>query len=104
MEKLPREFLTEIASQYDLSEEQREAFIELFSSQKSQKEIAESLHISDNAFRTRMTGVYQKFQFTGKGPNKQRKLQDFLLTKYKIYANKTEDKEIENNTNIDELV
>ncbi|WP_041229803.1 NACHT domain-containing protein, partial [Rippkaea orientalis] len=104
MEKLPRGFLTEIASQYDLSEEQREAFIELFSSQKSQKEIADSLHISDNAFRTRMTGVYQKFSLGGKEPNKQRKLYDFLLTKYKIYANKTEVNPIESNPNIDELV
>ena len=82
MQPLPRDFLTQIASEYDLSEEQTEVFVEIFSSKRSQQEIADNLHISHNALRTRMTGVYQKFSFGGRVPNKSRKLHDFLFNKY----------------------
>ena len=59
MESFPEEFLRTIARQYDLSEKQEDAFVALFSSNRSQEEAAKSLHISHSAFRTRMTGVYQ---------------------------------------------
>lgn len=82
MQTLPGDFLAEIAREYDLSQEQTEVFIAIFSSKQSQQEIAYAIHISPNALRTRMTGVYQKFSFGGRVPNKSRKLRDFLLTKY----------------------
>jgi predicted NACHT family NTPase/DNA-binding CsgD family transcriptional regulator len=83
MEPFPEEFLAKIASEYELSEEQKEAFIALYTNPgKSQQDLADSLHISHNAFRTRMSGVYQKFSFGGRTPNKSRKLHDLLLKKY----------------------
>ena len=82
MQPLPRDFLTQIAREYDLSEEQTEVFVEIFSSNHTQQEIADNLHISSNALRTRMTGVYTKFSFGGRVPNKSRKLHDFLSKKY----------------------
>ena len=83
MEPLPRSFLKEIARKYDLSEEQATVFIKFFSSNNpSQQEIAESLNISSSAFSTRMTGVYQKFNFKQRKPNKSRLLHDFLWKEF----------------------
>jgi predicted NACHT family NTPase len=83
MESLPRQFLEEIARKYNLSEEQESVFIELFSSNCSQQEIADNLHISKSALTTRMSGVYQKFNYKQKTPNKARQLHDFLVKKHK---------------------
>jgi len=82
MQPLPRNFLTKLAREYDLSPEQEEAFVARFSSKENDVSIAESLYISDNAFRTRMSGVYKKFSIGGRGPGKVRRLHDFLLEKY----------------------
>ncbi|WP_017318574.1 hypothetical protein [Mastigocladopsis repens] len=43
----------------------------------SEQAIAQ-MHISDNAFRTRMSEVYRKFSIGGKEPGKSYKLHDFL--------------------------
>jgi len=102
MQPLPRDFLTQIARKYDLSPEQEEAFVELFSSGRTQKTVAdEVVHISHNAFRTRMTGVYRKFSFSDKAPNKSRKLHDFLLKKYRKW---TPDRTLEDDADTDTLV
>ncbi len=82
MQPLPRDFLTQLAQDYNLTEEQQQAFVERFSSNKNEQEIAETLHITRNAFRTRMTGVYSKFSISGKGPGKARQLHDFLIKKH----------------------
>ncbi|NER50842.1 MAG: signal transduction protein, partial [Symploca sp. SIO1A3] len=82
MQPLPLSFLTKLAREYDLSPEQEDAFVARFSSKENDVSVAESLHISDNAFRTRMSGVYKKFSIGGKGPGKVRRLHDFLLEKY----------------------
>ncbi len=82
MQPLPRDFLTKVAQEYNLTEEQQEAFVERFSSNKNEREIAETIPISHNAFRTRMTGVYNKFSISGKGPGKARQLHDFLIQKH----------------------
>jgi predicted NACHT family NTPase len=84
MQPLPREFLIEMARKYNLSEGQGNAFVELFSSNSNanQQKVAESLNISDGAFRTRMTGVYQKFSLNQKTPNKARLLYDLLFKEY----------------------
>ena len=104
MQPLSRDFLTQIAREYDLSEEQREVFVELFSSKRSQREIADNLHISHNALRTRMTWVYQKFSFGGRVPNKSRKLHDFLFNKYQESQPKSIPNVSANETDIDALV
>ncbi|BAZ28142.1 NACHT domain family protein [Cylindrospermum sp. NIES-4074] len=83
MQRLPRDFLTQMARKYELSPEQEEAFVERFSQNNEDEiELAEVLHITPNAFRTRMTGVYRKFSISGKGPGKFRKLHDFLVDDY----------------------
>ncbi|MGL4498478.1 MAG: NACHT domain-containing protein [Planktothrix sp.] len=82
MQPLPRDFLTQLAQDYNLTEEQQVAFVERFSSNKNEQAIAETLHITRNAFRTRMTGVYSKFSISGKGPGKVRQLHDFLIKKH----------------------
>jgi predicted NACHT family NTPase len=80
MQPLPRNFLTQIARKYELSPEQEEAFVERFNrNNEDEIELAAALHISHNAFRTRMSGVYGKFSISGKGPGKFHKLRDFLL-------------------------
>ena len=104
MQPLPRDFLTQIAREYDLSEEQTEVFVEIFSSNLNQQEIADNLHISPNALRTRMTGVYQKFSFGGRVPNKSRQLHDFLLNKYQKFQHKNITVAPTNKKNIDDLV
>ncbi|MEH2244299.1 NACHT domain-containing protein [Nostoc sp.] len=83
MQPLQRKFLTDVARKYELSPEQEKAFIELYSREnKDERGVAEALYISDNAFRTRMTGVYSKFSIRGKGPGKFSKLRDFLIQEY----------------------
>ncbi len=80
---LPRDFLTQLARRYDLSPEQEEAFVERFGRNgNNELEASEALHISHNAFRTRMTGVYSKFSIPGKAPGKYHKLLSFLTKEY----------------------
>ncbi|HEY9881667.1 MAG TPA: NACHT domain-containing NTPase [Leptolyngbyaceae cyanobacterium] len=79
MQPLPPDFLTKIAREYALSQEQEEAFVALYSSSRSDFEVAEQLCITETALRTRMTGFYSKFSIGGKGPGKRRRLHDFLL-------------------------
>ncbi|MEQ9370119.1 MAG: NACHT domain-containing NTPase [Coleofasciculus chthonoplastes F3-SA18-01] len=85
MQPLTKDFLTQIARDYDLSLEQKEAFVVRFSRQGNESDLADSIYISHNAFRTRMSGVYKKFRIAGKGPGKVRKLHDFLIQKYQAY-------------------
>jgi len=82
MKPLPRDFMTKIAREYKLSSKQEEAFVELFSTGKSELEIAENvLYIFRGAFRTRMTGVYRKFNIgiNANRPTKLYELHNFLL-------------------------
>ncbi|WP_293131147.1 NACHT domain-containing protein [Okeania sp. SIO3I5] len=101
---LPKEFLTDIAREYELSPEQEEVFVEVFSSKKSLSEIAQKFHISDSAFRTRMSNVYKKFSIGGKGPGKRTKLLNFLVDKYRS-SNFSESNQVELSLeNINDLV
>ncbi len=83
MPPLPFDFLTQLASKYDLSPEQKEVFIECFASEKTGWKLAKQLNISHGALRTRMTQVYRKFSIGCKGPSKFYKLRDFLDREYK---------------------
>ncbi|RCJ38379.1 hypothetical protein A6770_13615 [Nostoc minutum NIES-26] len=82
MQSLPRDFLTQIAQKYQLSKEQEDAFVEIYHRGDDELEAAEALSISPSAFRTRMTGVYEKFQIGGRGPGKFYRLQVFLIGEY----------------------
>ncbi len=104
MQPLDKDFLVKIARKYNLSAEQEEVFLELFSTGKSQQAIAEALHISPSALRTRMTGVYQKFSFTDKKPNKSRRLHDWLLKQYQAATSKSAHEAAIDNADIEQLV
>ncbi|NER99196.1 MAG: NACHT domain-containing NTPase [Symploca sp. SIO1B1] len=82
MQLLPSDFLIKLAREYDLSPEQEEAFVVRFSMKENDLSVADFLHISPNAFRTRMSGVYKKFSIGGRRPGKSRLLHDLLLQKY----------------------
>ncbi len=83
MPALPHDFLTEIAHKYALSPEQEAAFVALYSrSDDDELEAAEMLHLSPSTFRSRMSGVYEKFSIGGKGSGKFYKLQVFLMQAY----------------------
>ncbi|MDB9513396.1 NACHT domain-containing protein [Kamptonema animale CS-326] len=72
-----------MADIYNLSPEQKAAFVILFGSKKTELEIATALHISNSAFTTRMSHVYRKFSINGKGPGKYGRLLNFLTTEYR---------------------
>nr|WP_293106912.1 NACHT domain-containing NTPase [Okeania sp. SIO2F4] len=101
---LPKEFLADIATEYELSPKQEKVFVEIFSSEKSDLEIAQKFYISDSAFRTRMSHVYKKFSIGGKGTGKRNKLQNFLVDKYRS-SNFSESNQVERSPeNINDLV
>jgi predicted NACHT family NTPase len=104
MHPLPEDFLNQLASDYDLSPEQKQAFVQRFSTNRDELEAAESLHISPEAFRTRMTGVYNKFSIRGKGPGKFHKLRDFLIREYKKAHPSAIDEAPKSDKDIDVLV
>ncbi len=83
MQPLPADFLAALAKRYDLSPEQTEALIKRLGDKDNEQTDAEALHISVNALRSRMTGVYTKFSIGSGGPGKLRKLHDFLLDEYR---------------------
>ncbi|MBD2121994.1 NACHT domain-containing NTPase [Trichocoleus sp. FACHB-262] len=101
---LPREFLAQIGREKELSSGETEVLTELFGSNKSRQEVADSLHISDSALSTRLGKIYGKFAIKGSGPVKLQKLQDYLvgqLQKWKPAGNAQQD---EAGNDIDALV
>jgi predicted NACHT family NTPase len=80
---LPRDFLMDMARNYVLSPEQKDAFVICFSSNKTELEIATELHITNSALTTRMSHVYKKFSINGKGPGKYGRLLNFLTAEYR---------------------
>jgi predicted NACHT family NTPase len=80
---LSRDFLTQLARKYELSQDQEQAFVTLFSrNDDDELEAADTLNISHSAFRSRLTGVYSKFSISGQGPGKFYRLKNFLLKEY----------------------
>ncbi|PSN14449.1 signal transduction protein [filamentous cyanobacterium CCT1] len=82
MQPLPTDFLATFAKRYDLSPEQTEALIKRLGDKDNEQADADALHITVNALRNRMTGVYTKCSIGGKGPGKLRELYDRLLDEY----------------------
>ena len=96
MQPLPHEFLKEMARQYQLSKEQEEAFIAVWGSKNTQQQVAAILGISHNALRTRLTGVYRKFSFNQKGPNKYLLLYSWLCKEYRKRQSRIAEEKVEN--------
>lgn len=105
MQPLPPDFLIELAKRYELSEEQQEAFVARFSTSADERKVAEVLSISESALGSRMSGVYNKFSISGKGPGKFRKLHDVLLKEFqKNNPSKAALVENVSNNELDDLV
>ncbi len=104
LKPLPIDFLERTAREYALTPEQEDAFVARYSaeSEAGDAEIAEKLHISPSAFRTRMTGVYQKFSFGGKGSDKFYKLGNLLFERHQ--SSDTPEKIQEKPIDIDAIV
>jgi tetratricopeptide (TPR) repeat protein len=103
---LPEEFLSKIADEYGLSEAQREVFTAKFRDDRNDRDLADTLYISDASIRARMTEVYKKFSFEGgKGPGKHVKLLNLLNSKYQKYlgqsANSESDSSSSQGVNLD---
>lgn len=83
MRSLPRTFLQKIASQYQLTEFEQDAFVERIADmEKTDLVIAKILNISRDRYSSRMTNVYKKFNITGNGPGKARTLFFKVLDTY----------------------
>ena len=73
-----KNFLTALARKHDLSPEQEEVFLLWILEKKTDQAISEKLHVTQEAIRSRKTGIYKKFGFPGKGSNKEVKLRNWL--------------------------
>jgi hypothetical protein len=78
----PKDFLTALAKEKELTSKETEVFLALLGDDKSRVQITQKLVISDSALGTRLTGIYNKFKVTGSGPVKESRLKDYLTKRY----------------------
>jgi hypothetical protein len=78
----PKDFLTALANEKELTSKETEVFLALLGDDKSRVQITQKLVISDSALGTRLTGIYNKFKVTGSGPVKESRLKDYLTKRY----------------------
>lgn len=83
---IPQSFLNTIATKHRVSSAELEA-LSLAMQGESIANIAQRLHIKEDAVRKRLSEVYQKFQIQGRGPVKLTKLQRHLINQYREKAN-----------------
>ena len=83
---IPQNFLKAIATQHRLSNAEQEV-LSLAMQGESVSTMAQSLHISGDAVRKRLSEVYQKFHIQGRGPVKLAKLQQYLIKQYQKRVN-----------------
>ena len=83
---IPQSFLNTIATEHRVSTAELEA-LSLAMQGESIANIAQQLHIRQDAVRKRLSEVYQKFQIQGRGPVKLTKLQRHLIKEYREKAN-----------------
>jgi tetratricopeptide (TPR) repeat protein len=78
---LPRNFLTQMAHEHELSLEQEEVFLMRMADGRSYEQIASEVGTSADACLKRMGQVYQKFDISGNSRGKENKLRISLLGK-----------------------
>ncbi|MGB3405174.1 MAG: ATP-binding protein [Microcoleaceae cyanobacterium] len=83
-----KDFLNELANEKELTEAEKEVFIPIFGDDKNREQVKDELFISQTAINTRLTGIYSKFQISGSGPVKEKKLKDYLYKRYKSWQSK----------------
>lgn len=79
---LPRDFLTQMALNHELSPEQTDVFLRRCGEGKSYKEIAAELNTSSDACLKRMGQVYNKFNVSGSSRGKENRLRSFLVNQF----------------------
>lgn len=79
---LPEDFLQQLEQYRELSNREKEIFIEIFGRGKSRVEVAQTLNICDSNLSSCLTGIYKKFQITGSGPVKEPRLREYLEKRY----------------------
>ncbi|OIP68780.1 MAG: signal transduction protein [Oscillatoriales cyanobacterium CG2_30_44_21] len=70
----PQKFLAKLAQNHQLSADQERVFLLRFSENRDDREVANLLEISEEAYRKRMGEIYRKFDIGGKGPGKNNRL------------------------------
>ncbi|NEO68518.1 NACHT domain-containing protein [Moorena sp. SIO3H5] len=84
----PKIFLADIAKDQKLTEGEKKVFIALFGDDKSRVQIAETIHSTESAVSSRLTGIYSKFQISDSGPVKENILKNDLINKYQAWESK----------------
>ena len=79
---LPEDFLKQLEQYSELSNREKEVFIEIFGRGKSRVQVAQTLNICDSNLSSCLTGIYNKFQITGSGPVKEPRLREYLEKQY----------------------
>ena len=75
----PRNFLSQMAHEHDLSQEQEQVFLMRFADGDNYEQIAEHLDTSPDACLKRMGQVYRKFNVSGNSRGKENRLRIFLI-------------------------
>jgi predicted NACHT family NTPase len=70
----PQKFLMRMAQNHQLSADQESVFLLRFGEEREDREVANILGISEEAYRKRMGEIYRKFEINGKGPGKNNRL------------------------------
>ena len=78
----PSDFLTEMAHEHELSQEQEEVFLLRMGNGRSYDEIASELGTSADACLKRMGQVYKKFNVSGSSRGKENRLRIFLSNQW----------------------
>ncbi|MBO3461185.1 NB-ARC domain-containing protein [Aetokthonos hydrillicola Thurmond2011] len=78
---LPRNFLSQMANEHQLSKDQEQVFLMRMGDGLSYEQIAAQLSTSPDACLKRMGQVYKKFNISGASRGKENKLRFFLTTK-----------------------
>ncbi|WP_248277527.1 NACHT domain-containing NTPase [Brasilonema sp. UFV-L1] len=79
---LPESFLTQLEQYSELSQREKEVFLEIFGRGKSRVEVTQAINISDSNLGSCLTGIYKKFSISGSGPIKENRLREYLSKRY----------------------
>ncbi|OCQ96830.1 hypothetical protein BCD64_14595 [Nostoc sp. MBR 210] len=79
---ISEDFLKQLEQYSELSQREKEVFVEIFGRSKSRVQVTQELNISESNLSTCLTGIYKKFSITGRGPVKESRLREYLSKKY----------------------
>ncbi|WP_315788811.1 helix-turn-helix transcriptional regulator [Fischerella sp. JS2] len=79
---IPEDFLKQLEQYTELSNREKEVFLEIFARGKSRIHVTQELNISKSNLSTCLTGIYKKFRIIGNGPVKESRLREYLSKRY----------------------